>query len=187
MSSSATEASGPARSLQARWSVFLVIGLVLLLCGAIAILLPSISNVPASLVLGAAVAFAGIVKVLESFQIKGWSGFVWQLFGGIVEIVGGVFIYLNPLKGAVAITLIIAAVFVIVGIAQIGLALKVQPQDGWGWLLASGVLALIVGVALIVKVPFTAHLDPALIAGISLLFAGWAYLVIAYAARRAVR
>jgi uncharacterized membrane protein HdeD (DUF308 family) len=187
MTSPAAEAVAPARSLQARWSVFLIIGLVLLLCGAVVILLPSISNVPASLVLGAAVAFAGIVKVLESFQIKDWSGFVWQLFGGIVEIVGGVFIYLNPLKGAVAITLIIAVVFVIVGIAQIGLALKVQPQDGWGWLLSSGVLALLVAAALAVKVPFTAHLDPALIASISLLSAGCAYLAIAYAVRRAVR
>lgn len=187
MTSPATEAAGLSHAIRVKWKAFLVIGLVLIVAGTLGILLPSIAAVAGSLVLGAVLAFAGIVKIFESFQVKDWSGFIWQLFGGIVEVVGGVLIYLHPLKGAVAITLIIAVVFVIVGIAQIGLALKVQPQEGWGWLLASGVLALLVSVALTAKLPFTIEFDPALIAPISLLFAGWAYLVIAYAARKADR
>ena len=187
MSSVATDAARVPRSVRLKWGGFLVIGLVLIVCGIVAILLPSISTVAASLVLGAALAFVGVAKIIQSFEVKDWSGFVWQLFGGIAEVVGGVLIYLNPLKGAIAMTLLIAAVFVVVGISQIGLALKVQPQNGWSWLLASGVLALVVGIALTVKLPFTRDLEPAMIAAISLLFAGWAYLVIAYAARKAGR
>jgi hypothetical protein len=51
-----------------------------------------------------------------------------------------VLIYLNPLKGAIAITVLISIVFVLVGISQIGLALRVRPQQGWQWLVISGLI-----------------------------------------------
>lgn len=181
------ERSDSGRLLRFNWVTFLCVGLVLIACGLFSIMMPAISTLAASLTLGGALAVAGVVKITQALQVKEWKGFVWQMLGGIVEVVGGILIYLNPLKGAIAITLLIALVFAIQGGAQIALALRIQPQHGWGWLLASGVIALAVSAMLGLKLPFTSGFAPATIAGISLIFAGWAYVAIAYAARKSGR
>jgi uncharacterized membrane protein HdeD (DUF308 family) len=171
--------------VHSKWGWFLVLGLVLTACGAGAIALPAVSNYAASVVLGAALAIAGIVKMIQSLQIKEWSGFIWQELTGAVELVGGVLIYFNPLKGALAITLVIALVFFVQGAVQVGLAVRVRKQEGWNWLLVSGLVALAASAVLTLKLPYTRFFTPGTIAGIALLVAGVAYIAIALILRRA--
>lgn len=127
-------------SVQSKRGWFLVVGVVLLLGGLLAIMLPAISTIAASLVLGAVLSLSGVVKIIKAFRVTGWPGFLWELTAGVVEVICGVLIYLNPLKGAIAITVLIAMVFVLVGISQIGLALRVRLQQGWHWLFISGLI-----------------------------------------------
>jgi len=170
--------------MQSKWGWFLVLGIVLILCGALAVALPAVSTFAASVVLGVVLSIAGLVKIIQSLQLKEWSGFIWQELTGAVELVGGVLIYLNPLKGALAITLLIALVFLVQGLGQIALAFRVRLQPGWRWLLISGITALLASAALTLKLPYTRFYTPGTIAGISLLVAGWAYVAIALAVRK---
>ncbi len=101
--------------LQAKWHWFLALGVVLIACGAFAVLLPSMSGAAASVVLGIVLAVSGVVKIIEALQVRDWTGALWQLLLGCVEVVGGVLIYLNPLKGVLAITTLIAVVFLVQG------------------------------------------------------------------------
>jgi uncharacterized membrane protein HdeD (DUF308 family) len=66
------------QSMQSKWGWFLVLGIVFILCGAVAVALPAISTFAASVVLGAVLSIAGLVKIIQSLQIKEWSGFIWQ-------------------------------------------------------------------------------------------------------------
>lgn len=174
-------------ALRLRWGSFLVLGLVLVACGVAALMLPRISTIAAGTVLGAVLIVAGAVKIVQTLKVAGWSGYLWQMMGGAVEVVGGILIYLHPLKGAVAITLLIAVVFLVQGFAQIGLGLKVRPQEGWGWLIASGAIAFAISLFLAFKLPLTRELEAGTIAGISILVAGLAYVGIAYAVRKSGR
>jgi uncharacterized membrane protein HdeD (DUF308 family) len=173
------------QSIQSKWGWFLALGLVLILCGAIAVTLPTASAIAASVVLGAALAIAGIVKIIQSLQVREWSGFLWQELTGAVEVVGGILIYFNPLKGAFAVALLIALVFLVQGLGQVALAFKVRPQTGWRWLLISGLVALLASAALTLKLPYTRFYTPGTIAGIALLIGGCAYVAIAIAVRKA--
>jgi uncharacterized membrane protein HdeD (DUF308 family) len=65
---------------------------------------------------------------------KDWAGYNWQLLLGAGEMVGGIFIVINPLKGAAAVTLLVAIVVLALGVSQISQALKIRPQSGWAWL-----------------------------------------------------
>jgi len=150
----------------------------------LAVALPAVSTFAASVVLGVVLSLAGVVKMVQSLQVKEWSGFIWQELTGAVELVGGILIYFNPLKGALAITLLIALVFLVQGILQIALAIRIRKQDGWSWLLVSGVVALATSAALALKLPYTRIYTPGTIAGISLLVAGGAYIAIALTMRR---
>ena len=174
-------------ALRAKWAWFLAVGCVLILCGALAVALPVYSTFAASTVLGVALGICGVMKIIEALQVKEWGGCVWQLLVGAVEFVGGILIYLNPYKGALAISLLIASVFLIQGAIQIALALRVRPQPGWGWLFTAGIIAFCVTAAMLLKVRYTSFYTPGTLAGIALLVAGFAYVAIALSNRRSTR
>lgn len=174
-----------ADTLLSKWGWFLVLGFVLSLGGIVTIALPAVSSFAASVVLGIALAVAGIVKMIQSLQVKEWSGFVWHELTGAVELVGGILIYFNPLKGALAITLLIALVFLVQGILQIGLAIRLWRQDGWRWLLVSGLVAVAAAVSLAMKIPLARIYAPEVVGGVALFVAGLAYVAVALTLRRA--
>ncbi len=68
--------------------------------GILCLFLPAISDFAASTMFGLVLMAIGVVKIIQSLWIKSWAGFVWQELSGVVELIGGIMIYLNPLKGA---------------------------------------------------------------------------------------
>ena len=65
-----------AEYLPSKWGWFFALGIVLTLCGTLAVALPAVSTFAASVVLGIALSFAGAVKMIQSLQVKEWSGFL---------------------------------------------------------------------------------------------------------------
>lgn len=169
-----------------KWKTFLILAFVLLAGGITAILAPAISTYASGVVFGAVLMAIGIVKIVQSFWVKSWAGFVWQELTGVVELVGGLLVFMNPFKGAIAISLLIAITVFIHGLLQIGLSLKVRSSTGWYWFAISGIIALCASAAIVVKLPFTRDLMPGTIAGIALIITGVAYGVIALGLRKAM-
>lgn len=176
---------GVSQSVRSNWGWFLALGIALTIGGFFAIMLPVYSTLATSLFLGVILFVAGVFQVIHAFRVKTWAGFFWDLAVGIVQIVGGVIIYTNPFAGALTLTALIAAVFLAQGVTQIFLAFKVRPHDGWGWLLGSGLLAIVIAVMLFNRFPAASLTTPGILAGISILFSGLSYIMIALAARRA--
>jgi uncharacterized membrane protein HdeD (DUF308 family) len=89
------------------------------------------------------------------------------------------------MKGAIAITLVIALVLMAEGIAQFGLAIRMRAQRGVIWMFLSSIVTIVVGVIMAMQLPGGGIYTPGTLVGVSLLFAGWAYIAIALATRRA--
>lgn len=174
-----------AATFRDKWFWLVLLGIVLILAGAMAVLVPAVSEIAASKVLGSALIVSGIVQIMQSAKMLKWIGFIWHLLLGMLAAVGGILIYLDPFAGVVTITLLIAIIFAVHGATQIVFAVKVRNQTGWHWFLISGCIALVVSVLLVLKLPYNHSFTPATVAGVSLLFAGWAYVAMALAARRA--
>lgn len=63
----------------------------------------------------------GIFKIIQSLAIKNWAGFIWQELTGVLELIGGIMVYFNPLKGALAVTFLIAVIILaIIGLTYHG-------------------------------------------------------------------
>jgi len=174
-----------AETFRDKWLWFLVLGAVLIVAGVASIFVPAISDIAASRVLGSVLIVSGLVQAVQAGRMVNWTGFVWHLLLGILATIGGVLIYMDPFAGVVALALLIAIIFAVHGVTQIGFAWKVRGQSGWHWFLISGGIALIVSVVLVMKLPYSHSFTPATVAGISLLFAGWAYVAMALASRKA--
>ena len=174
-----------AETFRDKWLLFLLLGGALIVAGVASILIPAISDVAASRVLGSMLVVSGLIQVAQSGKMLNWIGFIWHLLLGLLATVGGALIYMDPFAGVIALTLLIAVIFAVHGVTQIGFAWKMRGRSGWHWFLISGCIALIVAVLLVMKLPYSHSFTPATVAGISLLFAGWAYVAMALAARKA--
>ena len=176
-----------AEVIQTKWGWLVLLGIVLIVAGAVAILVPAISAIPAipaSKILGTVLIASGIVQIIQSGKMLNWIGIAWHMLLGILATIGGALIYMDPFAGAVAITMLIAMIFALHGVTQIAFALKIRRQSGWHWFLVSGCIALLAGALLAMKLPYSHSFTPATVAGVSLLSVGWAYVAIALAARR---
>ena len=165
--------------VRTNWIAFLLFGTVLWLLGAVVIVFPQFSSVAAGFIVGVAFTVVGLAQIAQAFQAKARSGFAWNLLTGIVEAVGGAFIFLNSPIDVVASTTLIAAVFLVQGCLQVTFAIKSRPQLGWGILLASGIFALLASASLFAHFPFSGSYEPNMVAGIFLLFAGCCYIAFA--------
>jgi uncharacterized membrane protein HdeD (DUF308 family) len=174
-----------AEVFRTKWLWLVLLGTVLIVAGFLAILMPAVSEVAASKVLGSVLAICGVLQIMQSAKMANWAVFMWQLLLGILSAVGGTLIYLDPFAGVIVITILIAIVFAAHGVTQIGFALKVRRQPGWYWFLVSGCIAVVVGGLLVLKLPYSHSFTPATVAGVSLMVAGWAYVAMALASRKA--
>src|SRR4051794_31448959 len=93
------------------WIYLVVLGLALLVAGAVAILVPAASEIPASKILGSVLVITGFLQIIQSSKMLNWAGFVWHMLLGSLATVGGALIYMDPFAGVVALTVTIAVIF----------------------------------------------------------------------------
>ncbi len=87
----------------------------------------------------------GIVKTVTN-TIKNW--WIPALVGAIFVLVG-VTTFANPTDSFQGLALVFSLSFILVGIAEIVFAFSNREElEGWGWLLALGILTLLVGIML---------------------------------------
>lgn len=173
-------------SVRANWGWMLALGILFIVGGFLAFVTPFLAGVVVAAIVGVIIFLAGIAQIVQAWRMQSWGGFIWQLIIGIVLLVGGLSIYFNPVAGAATLTLFAAVMFVVKGVFQIILGVRLRPHDGWGWIVASGVIALIVGLLIYIQWPMSTGYALGTLAGISLAFTGWSYVAIALAARRLV-
>jgi len=168
-----------------KWGWFLALGIVLIVAGLAAIAFPLFSTIAAKIVLGWLFLIGGVMMVLHAFSTPGWQGFLWSLLIGILYVVAGGYLAFFPLTGLLTLAILLAMLFIAEGAFEIIMALRVRPHEGWGFLLLSGIAALLVGVLIAMDLPGSAVWALGLLVGINLLFSGWSYIFLALAGRRA--
>jgi uncharacterized membrane protein HdeD (DUF308 family) len=170
--------------LRRHWGWFLALGILFIIGGVFAIGMPWFAGQVVTLVLAIVLVWLGLMQIIQAWGVKSWSGFALQLLIGLIMLLGGLAIWFNPYLGALTLTIVIAAVFLAKGVFQIILAFRLRPHPAWGWILAAGILAVIVGLMIWLDLPASMGWTIGTLAGISLIFTGWSYIALAMAARR---
>src|SRR6202047_3044543 len=144
-----------ATSVHEHWVLFLVEGIILVILGLAAIILPPIATLAVEILLGWLFLISGIAGLIMTFMMRQAPGFGWSLVSAILGIAVGVVLLAWPLSGVLSLTLILIAFFVIEGIASIMFALdhKRELSGRWGWMLASGIIDLILATILLTGLP----------------------------------
>jgi uncharacterized membrane protein HdeD (DUF308 family) len=159
--------------LQTYWKLFLAEGVFFIILGLCAIVIPQFFTVAIVIFLGWILLLGGIVHVSRAFIFSSMPGFGWWLFMGVLQVVVGCLFITKPVAGALTLTMLMTAFFALEGVAKISLALMMKPLANWGFILFSGITALVFALIIWISWSESAHWLLGLFLGINMVFMGW--------------
>jgi uncharacterized membrane protein HdeD (DUF308 family) len=130
--------------------------------------------------------FAGTFRAISLFRAPHAPGFWSTLLLSILMAILGLIIALFPLQGAMTLTMVLTAYFIVHGISSFALAFAIKGHTGrWVLLLFGGIIDLALAALVIAGWPNTSVFILGLYVGINLLFTGFALISAALGAREA--
>ena len=176
-----------AQALHEHWKLYLIEGILLIILGAIAIIIPPIATLAVTILIGWLFLISGVMGLFTTFAMRHAPGFWWSLVSAVLGVVVGIWLLATPVAGAFSLTILLVAFFIIEGVASIMFALehKRELTGRWGWMLVSGIIDLILAVFIFAHLPSTAAWAIGLLVGINMIFGGSALTAMALHARNA--
>ncbi len=167
------------------WVMFMVEGVILIILGILAIAIPPIASLTVTIVIGWLFLASGIVGLIATFMGRNAPGFTWSLVSAVIGIVAGLVLLIWPLSGVMSLTLVLVVFFLIEGIASVmfGLEHRNELPGRWGWMVASGIVDIIIAGIIFAGLPGSAAWAIGLLVGINMLMGGAALIGMALHAR----
>lgn len=159
--------------LQKHWRLFLIEGVILMLLGIAAVVIPQFFSVVTVLFLGWIIVLAGAIHVGRALFFSEMPGFGLWLVLGTLQIIVGYLLIADPIAGVMTLTMMMTLFFALEGVIKIYWAFMLRPLPQWNFVLFSGVTALLFAVVILVFWSETAHWLLGLFVGINMIILGW--------------
>ena len=169
-------------ALRSEWWCLLLLGAVQIVLGMAALGTSFIASVVTVVLFGLLLLVGGIAQVIGAFWAGKWSGFFLHLLVGLLYLVNGCLIIDSPVNSTLALTLLLAAMLIFIGILRIITALMLRFHH-WGWPLLNGIVSLLLGVMIYKQWPASGLWVIGLFIGIELIFNGWSWVMLALGLR----
>jgi uncharacterized membrane protein HdeD (DUF308 family) len=176
-------------AVRLHWWIFLIQGAVTTILGVLAVIWPTISTVAVDVYVGWMFLLCGTVGLVAMFFAPTVSAFLWSLVTAALSLFVGILLLWHPVEGAVSLTLVLVAFFIVEGVFQIAASFGYRDafSETWGWMLASGIADLVLAAVIIKGWPSTASWALGLIVGVNLITSGIAIMMVAITGRRVAR
>ena len=135
---------------------YLLQGGLMVLTGVVALLFPVFSSVAVVLMLGWLLIISGIFQAISLIGATNVPHFWLQLISVVLSVVIGILFLRDPGQGLLTLTLLLIVFFMVEGMAKVIFALTIRPFPNWGWVLASGVVGVLLAIYLWSSLPITA-------------------------------
>ena len=159
------------------------LGVLTVIAGFLAIGSPMISGLGVSILIGIALVIAGVARTVGAFSAGSFGQGALAFVGGILTFVAGVILTGRPGLGLATLTLLLGGYLVVDGISGAVLAFHVRPEKGWGWMLFSAVVGILLGFLLLREWPLSGVWAIGTLVGVNLLFTGFSLISVGSAAR----
>ncbi len=155
-----------------------VLGLTTVILGLLAMMAPMISGLAVTVVIAALLLAAGVAMTVYAFSAGTfWQGLFQFLFGGFTALTG-VVLFARPLVGLASITMVLVVYFLVDGVTTIVLGFRAKPMKGWGWMIFSGVAAVVLSVLIWRDWPLSGQWAIGILVGMRLVMSGWVMIVL---------
>lgn len=174
------------QQLRQHWVWFLILGIALIVLGAIAISWACIATVTVAAVwvFGFLLMGGGIGEIIQSFSVGRWSGTLLHLLIGLLYAVVGFMMITDPMDSAITLTKVISIFMIVGGIFRIVASLS-HRFPGWEWVLLNGGITVLLGLLVYKNWPGSGLWFIGMYLGIDMILNGWAWVALAIGIRRA--
>jgi uncharacterized membrane protein HdeD (DUF308 family) len=162
---------------------YLVQGGLMVLGGILAPVYPVLSTAAVLLLLGWILIITGVIQGISLIGARSVPHFWLQLVSVVLSVIVGALIIRHPAEGLLTITLLLIVFFMIEGISKVIFSLTIRPFPNWGWVLASGVVGILLALFLWASLPVTAVWLLGVLLGILLISEGAALAYLAWQVR----
>jgi uncharacterized membrane protein HdeD (DUF308 family) len=162
---------------------YLVQGGVMVLAGILALVYPVVSSFAAVFALGCLLIISGIAQGISLIDAREVPHFWLQLVSAVLSVIVGVLLIRHRGTGLFALTLLLLVYFMVEGISKVILSLTIRPFPNWGWVLASGIVTILIAFYLWASLPVTAIWLLGVLLGIQLICEGAALGYLAWQVR----
>lgn len=175
-----------ATTMHEHWRWFLAEGVLLMVLGAAAFVIPPIATLALTLLVGWLLVISGVAGFVTTSRMRSTPGFWWSFLSALIAFAAGVLLLVQPLNGILSLTFVLIAFFIIEGVASVMFALdhRNDVPGGWLWMLISGIVDILLGALIFAGLPGSAAWALGLLVGVNLLFGGAGLAAMALRARQ---
>ena len=172
-----TDARADAVSAGAGWGWIMAYGVVSVLLGVAAFVWPWIATVAATVAIGVAFIISGLFSVAAGSLGKGSESRGYSMLFGALSVIVGTIMTFYPVAGAISLTLMVAIWLGARGVFELVWGIRARRRRGV--LIALGIVNLLLALFIVMTVPFSALTLPGYLLGISFVFGGVAFIMVA--------
>jgi uncharacterized membrane protein HdeD (DUF308 family) len=166
--------------LRHRWGWIFLFGLLLDIAGIIALGSTVFATIVAANIVGVMMIIAGVAELAMGFRARDWTHFFLWVIGGIIYVVAGVFVIINPLLASIVLTLLLGAGLLAAGIVRLYLAFQLPAGRPRGPIILAGIITALLGLVIIIGWPRNSFVVLGLLLAIDLMFHGIGWMIFAF-------
>ncbi|MCD7935429.1 MAG: HdeD family acid-resistance protein [Tannerellaceae bacterium] len=164
------------------WWLSLLVGVLFVIAGIMIMFTPIVSYITLSILFSMFLIIAGVLEIIFAVRnkenIAGWG---WYLAGGIIDLVLGIYLVVNPVVSMAVLPYILAFWLIFRGISIIAYSMDLKRYNvkGWGWNLFFGIVAILCAIYIFWQ-PLVGALSIVYLVAFSLIFIGVFRIILAF-------
>ena len=179
-----TASLDPEARRRVRW-VLIGTGILAVLGGIAAIVVPIVASVTMTLFAGWMLMFYGVVALVHALRAHvRRSTKAWRALNAVLAFLVGFYLVVLPLSGTITLTFLLAVWFFGTGVVSLAAAWQFRGMPGAGWTAFDGTLSIVLGILIAASLPSSAEWAIGLLVGLYLIWWGTGALVAAWALGR---
>lgn len=157
--------------IRSYWGRFLALGIIFVALGVACIWYSAVATTASLWVIGLLLMISAIVALVQAFWIHSWNGFFLFFLSALLRGVAGYLLIRYPHQGLVAVTMILASLFIVGGLFQL-VSASLLRFPAWFWSMLSGAISLVLGIVVLAKMSETSVFFLGLVVGVNFVLDG---------------
>ena len=159
---------------------YLLQGVLMIVAGILALVYPLVASVAMVFLLGWILIISGVLQGIGLIGARDLPHYWLSLISAVLAIVIGLLLLRQPDSGLLVMTVLLIVYFMVEGISKVIFALTIRPFPNWGWVLASGIVGIVLAVYLWANMPVSSEWVLGMLLGILLVSEGVALAYLAW-------
>ena len=159
-------------------------GVLLAVAGLLAIIYPLVTTAAIAVPLGWLLIITAVLQTIVLVGMRSMPHFGFQLLSVVLAVLVGFLLLRDPQQARQTIILLVITFLMLQGVSRLIFGLSIRPFPHWEWVMASGLLGIVLSLALMFNLPEPATWLVGLLVGIELIGEGAAIAMLAWNSKR---